>query len=142
MAVEAGFGPEEACVEVSGGAFQADACDCRVSVRETRNSVTDGVNDQLVTVVIPSLGRSELVRTIESVRNQTHRDIEIIVVLDTAMDEGGTATGADIVLTTGAVEVQQWEETWESQRLPDASSRFSTTTTGGKQPRSRSRSPV
>lgn len=63
--------------------------------------MTDGVNDQLVTVVIPSLGRSELVRTIESVRNQTHRDIEIIVVLDTAMDEGATATGADIVLTTG-----------------------------------------
>lgn len=45
-------------------------------------------NDPLVSVIIPTWGRAELVRrAIESVRQQTYRNVEILVVDDASPDE-------------------------------------------------------
>ncbi|MGC0365730.1 glycosyltransferase involved in cell wall biosynthesis [Rhodococcus sp. 27YEA15] len=60
--------------------------------------------EQSVSVVIPSLGRPELAKAIASVRAQTHRSTEIVVVLDldaANVDPAGPAAAADVVIPTG-----------------------------------------
>ncbi len=74
---------------------------------ENRSDYVNKVGQQVVTVIIPSIGRPELKRAIESVRNQiTRHSIEIAVVFDLPNDCVPTditphELGADYVEFTG-----------------------------------------